>query len=386
MCENTRTGLENICRSEYAEPVVERLWECVTYLEVAVRHLAIEANQARAERDVANAVNLVPTDPAAIAAAVAELEAEFPDEDQAAAEDPAEPAVWASSSEALDRYTAASAALGTPDPIQILPVAPSFERTDYTRYLPGVDETGRAAIWCTDCTVQEPIWTAAEETEMVVPISIAHYIGICDAHEREHHGAYDLPRGEFTRMAMRINPRPGDEERLARCAAEDAERTAADIAAAGDENEPYTEIHAANYPAEDEHPEDAPIVPQACARLRELLADETGRVPAGVPIVISEPATLLSEQGRADVAELLERDADAEQDRRQLAESCARYRTERDEARVILQRVRAQMENLEHHGVTMVNIFQVLNLLSPTGPDGNYEAPAERAAADDTEA
>lgn len=45
--------------------------------------------------------------------------------------------------------------------------------------------------------------------------------------------------------------------------------------------------------------------------------------------------------------------------------------------RAIIARVTDQMRQYDRHGSGMVNIRQVLNLLSPTWPDGNYEAAPE---------
>ncbi len=42
----------------------------------------------------------------------------------------------------------------------------------------------------------------------------------------------------------------------------------------------------------------------------------------------------------------------------------------------VIQRVTSRMEDSAQHGSGSVNVRQVLNLLSPTWPDGNYEAPA----------
>jgi hypothetical protein len=49
---------------------------------------------------------------------------------------------------------------------------------------------------------------------------------------------------------------------------------------------------------------------------------------------------------------------------------------ERDQAREIIQRVTARMQDYAEHGSGSVNVRQVLNLLSPTWPDGNYQSPA----------
>ena len=54
------------------------------------------------------------------------------------------------------------------------------------------------------------------------------------------------------------------------------------------------------------------------------------------------------------------------------AANLAHARAERDRSREIIQRVTAQMEDYAEHGSRTVNVRQVLNLLSPTWPDGNY--------------
>jgi hypothetical protein len=43
-----------------------------------------------------------------------------------------------------------------------------------------------------------------------------------------------------------------------------------------------------------------------------------------------------------------------------------------EQAEAILTRVTERMTEYDQHGSGMVNVRQVLNLLSPTWPDGNY--------------
>lgn len=71
---------------------------------------------------------------------------------------------------------------------------PDFARTDYTAYLPGIDENERLAIFCEDCNIaQDTIWTDAEAAKQVTPISVANFIAICDEHHREHHAGESQP-------------------------------------------------------------------------------------------------------------------------------------------------------------------------------------------------
>lgn len=46
-----------------------------------------------------------------------------------------------------------------------------------------------------------------------------------------------------------------------------------------------------------------------------------------------------------------------------------------EQQRTIIDRVTGRMTEYDRHGSGTVNVRQVLNLLSPTWPDGNYCAP-----------
>jgi hypothetical protein len=125
-------------------------------------------------------------------------------------------------------------------------------------------------------------------------------------------------------------------------------------------------------PAEAEqqtHPFD-PAVPERIRAFLEAFADPEH--PQGAISTLRSEGLRLTVD---DLAQLLERDAYAERTRLELAEKCADYRHQRDEARTILDRVTAQMQEYAKHGSGSVNVRQVLSLLSPTWPDGNYEAP-----------
>lgn len=53
-----------------------------------------------------------------------------------------------------------------------------------------------------------------------------------------------------------------------------------------------------------------------------------------------------------------------------------------EQAETVTARVTDRMREYDRHGSGMVNIRQVLNLLSPTWPDGNYEAAPAPAGGD----
>ena len=55
---------------------------------------------------------------------------------------------------------------------------------------------------------------------------------------------------------------------------------------------------------------------------------------------------------------------------------CAQAHAEVERLQAIIWRVTARMETYREHDVAKVNVRQVLSLLSPTWPDGNYEARA----------
>lgn len=76
----------------------------------------------------------------------------------------------------------------------------------------------------------------------------------------------------------------------------------------------------------------------------------------------------------ADVREVLRQRAYAKDENVLLAEKCGRYRSELDAAHAIIQRVTTQMQEYAKYGIGRVNVRLVLNLLSPTWPDGNDEA------------
>jgi hypothetical protein len=65
--------------------------------------------------------------------------------------------------------------------------------TDLIRYLPGVTEDGRLALWCTDCAENpgapnsDPFWTDADAAEQVTELCLADLVAIAEQHEREHH-------------------------------------------------------------------------------------------------------------------------------------------------------------------------------------------------------
>lgn len=64
---------------------------------------------------------------------------------------------------------------------------------DLIRYLPGVTEDGRLALWCTDCAENpgadnsDPFWTDADAAEQVTEVCLANLVAIAEEHEQKHH-------------------------------------------------------------------------------------------------------------------------------------------------------------------------------------------------------
>lgn len=92
--------------------------------------------------------------------------------------------------------------------------------------------------------------------------------------------------------------------------------------------------------------------------------------------VLTHHRNFLRQTIEVSVREVLRQRAYAKDEAKLLAEKCSRYRSELDDAHKIIQRVTARMEDYAEHAPCSVNVRQVLNLLSPTWPDGNHEAPA----------
>ena len=74
---------------------------------------------------------------------------------------------------------------------------------------------------------------------------------------------------------------------------------------------------------------------------------------------------------------------DVSADRDYWKQRAAGLEHDRDALQVIVTRVTERMEEYDRHGSRMVNVRQVINLLSPTWPDGNYAEPAFVITTDD---
>lgn len=116
---------------------------------------------------------------------------------------------------------------------------------DLIRYLPGVTEDGRLALWYTDCAEDparddsDPIWTEDDAAEQVTELCLANLVTIAEQHERQHHA--DERRDPDPLEASDAWSRAQSDDRRARMQVEADLRAARDMLRRPDDRQSQTQ-------------------------------------------------------------------------------------------------------------------------------------------------